>query len=163
MTSHRSIMVAAARAVKDSAEVLDYCMGHFGRGLAVNVGAYPHGIPGEADAPFLWLTPADDENESVAVDESFSMRGVVGGLVLGESGEKVVSVVEAARTATANGLVVNGGNAVVEGLRDLVLSVVRNARAGARVARVRRVENDMSHFPLEWAEFFVEYAVFEAL
>ena len=157
MTSHREIMTNAARAVCSSTQVLEYCMQHFGRGLAVNVGAYPQGVPGEKDAPFLWLTPADDENESVAVDQTFTMRGVLGGLVRGPSGEKVITVVETARTASANGLTINGGNKIVEDLRDMILGVMRNAKAGARVLRIRRQENDMAHFPLEWAEFFVEY------
>ena len=38
-----------------------------------------------------------------------------------------------------------------------ILGVIRNAKAGARVMRIRRQETDMAHFPLEWAEFFVEY------
>lgn len=157
MTSHRSIMINAGRAVCDSEVVRSYCVEHFGRGIAVNVGAYPNGIPGENDAPFLWLIPADDENESVAADQTFTFRGVVGGLVRGAGGEKVITVVEAERTATANGLTVNGGNKIVEDLRDIILGVIRDAKAGARVMRIRRDENDMSHFPLEWAEFFVEY------
>lgn len=157
MTSHRTIMTNAGRAVVESEAVRDYCVQHFGRGLAVNVGAYPQGIPGESDAPFLWLIPADDENESVAVDQTFTVRGVLGGLVKGENGEMVLRLVESERTATANGLAVNGGNKVVEDLRDMILCVIRDAKAGARVLRIRRQENDMAHFPLEWAEFFVEY------
>lgn len=38
-----------------------------------------------------------------------------------------------------------------------ITSVVRNAGAGAIVNRIRREENDISHFPLEWATFYVEY------
>lgn len=43
------------------------------------------------------------------------------------------------------------------------MDVVRNAKAGARVVAMRRVENDIAHFPLEWAEFFVDYFEMEAL
>ena len=45
----------------------------------------------------------------------------------------------------------------MEGLRDLIIGVVRNANAGAIVNRMRREESDISHFPLEWAVFYVEY------
>lgn len=157
MTSHREILTNAGRAVCDSETVRDYCVANFGRGLAVNVGAYPQGVPSEDDSPFLWLTPAEDENEAVATDQTFTVRGVVGGLLTGDSGEIVIQDVETERTATANGLTINGGNKIVEDLRDLILEIIRDAKAGARVLRIRRQENDISHFPLEWAEFFVEY------
>jgi hypothetical protein len=60
-------------------------------------------------------------------------------------------------------LTLNGGNAIVEELRDICMYVVRNAGAGAIVNRIRREENDISHFPLEWATFFVEYLEPESL
>lgn len=156
MTSHRTIMNNAATAVCNSDAVRDYCVQNFGRGLAVHVGAYAQAVPGEKDAPFLWIMP-EDENEAIKEDDLFSVRFVVGGLVKGNSGEKVIENVVAARTASANGLTLNGGNAIVEGLRDLVMAKVRNAQAGAIVNRIRREENDISHFPLEWAVFYVEY------
>lgn len=55
MTFHRQIMTNAAEAVADSAEVLDFCVEHFGRGLDINVGAYAQCIPTEDDSPFLWI------------------------------------------------------------------------------------------------------------
>ena len=67
------------------------------------------------------------------------------------------------RTESQNGLTLNGGNAIVEALRDLIMQVVRNAKAGARVVAMRRTENDIAHFPLEWAEFFVDYFEAESL
>ena len=85
------------------------------------------------------------------------MRVVIGGLVKGEGGEKVIENVVTERTATANGLTLNGGNAVVESLRDLVMEIARNANAGAIVNRIRREENDIAHFPLEWATMYIEY------
>lgn len=88
---------------------------------------------------------------------------IVGGLVTGPDGEKYVRVVGVERTDAANGLVVNGGNKIVEDLRDMILAIVREARAGAIVSRIRRAENDISHFPLEWAEMYVEYIEPESL
>lgn len=67
------------------------------------------------------------------------------------------------RTSSQNGLAVNGSNSTIEQLRDLVARVVRDARAGARVVALRREENDMGHFPLEWATFYVDYFEEESL
>ena len=163
MTSHRQIMVQLAQAIQASEAVATYCYQHFGRALAINVGAYPDGVPDEKDAPFLWIHAADDENESVATDETFTVRMVVGGLVQGENGERKIERVVVQRTEAINGLAVNGGNEIVEDLRDMILAIVREARAGAYVTRIRREENDISHFPLEWAVIYVEYNEPEAL
>ena len=162
MISHRSVMAAAGAAVRDSLDVLYYCIAHFGRGLAVHVGAYAQGVPGVDDSPFLWIIP-QEENEAVNEDEVFTVRMVVGGAVKGEGGEKVITNVVTPRTAEANGLTVNGGNAIVEDLRDIIIGVVRNAKAGARVRAIRREENDIAHFPLEWATIFIEYFEPESL
>lgn len=162
MTAHRQIMNKAAQAIAESSDVLSYCVANFGRGLAVHVGAYAAAVPGEAEAPFCWITP-QDENEATKEDDLFTVRFVVGGLVKGAGGEKVINNVVTPRTATANGLTLNGGNAIVEDLRDLILVIVRNANAGAIVNRIRREESDISHFPLEWAVFYVEYLEPESL
>ena len=162
MISHRQIMNNAATAVCESVDVLNYCVQHFGRGLDVHVGAYAAAVPGEKQSPFLWITP-EDENEALKEDDLFSVRFVVGGLVKGENGEKVIENVVTPRTAIANGLTLNGGNAIVEDLRDIIMRIVRNANAGAIVNRIRREENDISHFPLEWAVFYVEYLEPESL
>ena len=162
MISHRQIMNNAATAVCNSAEVLNYCVQHFKSGLDVHVGAYAAAVPGEKQSPFLWIT-AEDENEAVKEDDLFSVRFVVAGLVKGEQGEKVIENIITPRTASANGLTLNGGNAIVEDLRDIIMRIVRNANAGAIVNRIRREENDISHFPLEWATFYVEYLEPESL
>ena len=162
MISHRQIMNNAATAVCNSADVLNYCVQHFGRGLDVHVGAYAAAVPDEKQSPFLWIT-AEDENEALKEDDLFSVRFVVAGLVKGENGEKVIENVVTPRTANANGLTLNGGNAIVEDLRDIIMRIVRNAHAGAIVNRIRREENDISHFPLEWATFYVEYLEPESL
>lgn len=162
MISHRQIMNNAATAVCESVDVLNYCVQHFGRGIDVHVGAYAASVPGEKQSPFLWIT-AEDENEAIKEDDLFSVRFVVAGLVKGENGEKVIENVVTPRTSSANGLTLNGGNAIVEDLRDIIMRIVRNANAGAIVNRIRREENDISHFPLEWAVFYVEYLEPESL
>lgn len=156
MTSHRSIINNAATAVYNSADIRDFCIANFGRGLAVHVGAYAAAIPDEKDSPFLWIVPVE-ENEAIKEDDLFSVRFVVGGCVRGPGGEKVIENVVAERTATTNGLTLNGGNAVIEDLRDICMYVVRNAGAGAIPNRIRREEADIEHFPLSWAVFYVEY------
>ena len=162
MISHRQVMKKIGEAVRDSSAVLDYCRAHFGRGLAVNVGAYPEGIAEAADSPFLWIQPVE-QNEEIMTDETFTVQLIVGGLVRSPDGRPVVENVVTPRTETANGLTVNGGNEIVENLRDLIIGIVVDARAGAIVSRVRRDENDISHFPLEWARFFVDYFEPESL
>ena len=156
MTAHRQILNALATAIAGSADVRDYCVQNFGRGLAVHVGAYGAAVPGERDAPFCWLTPKE-ENEATKEDDLFTVRVVVGGLVEGPDGEKVIENVVTPRTATENGLTLNGGNAIVESLRDLVMTVARNAHAGAIVNRIRRTESDIAHHPLEWSTMYIEY------
>lgn len=151
-----------AIAVRDSDEVLAYCRENFGRGIDINVGAYAQGIPSVDDSPFLWIQPKE-ENEAVNDDTTFTVRMVVGGCVKGENGEKVIINRVTERTAEQNGLTLNGGNAIVETLRDEIMKVVRNAKAGARVVAMRREENDIAHFPLEWATFYVDYFEAESL
>ena len=156
MTAHRQIMNNVATAIAESEAVREFCIENFGRGLAVHVGAYAAAVPGEREAPFCWITP-QEENEATKEDDVFTVRIVIGGLVKGPSGEKVITNVVIERTDEANGLTLNGGNAIVEELRDIILVIVRNAKAGAIVNRIRREENDIAHFPLEWATFYVEY------
>lgn len=163
MISHRQIMINAAQAVQASRKVADYCFQHFGRALEIVVGAYAQGIPGEEDSPFLWIIPDPIENESVNTDEQFSVYMAVGGCVKGADGEQKIETVGVVRSATVNGLKINGGNKIVEDLRDMILGIIRDAKAGARVIRMRRTENDISHFPLEWAEFGVDYEEPESL
>ena len=162
MTSHRTILTNIGQAVRASEDVLTYCRTNFGRGLAVHVGAYPDGVPDVDGSPFRWIQPRD-ESEAEKTDETFSVLLTVGGCVKGPDGEGVINNVVAERTASANGLVVNGGNKIVEDLRDIILGIVRNAKAGAAVARIRRDENDISHFPLEWANVYVDYYEPESL
>lgn len=156
-------MTRVASAVQASAEIANYCREHFGRALAINVGAYASGIPDESESPFLWIHAADDENESVGSEDTFSVRMVVAGCVKGADGERYIENVVVPRSETVNGLTVNGGNRVVEDLRDMIIGVVRSARAGSYPVRIRRDENDISHMPLEWAVIYVEYNEPEAL
>lgn len=164
MKSHRSILVKAAEAVADSREIAEYCREHFGRALDITVGAYASGVPTEKDSPFLWITPSDrEESEMVANDEVFQARFVVAGCVKGDAGERVINARLRERTESENGLTVNGGNEIVETLRDMIAEVVLNAKAGAIVSGIAREENDISHFPLEWATMYVTYFEPEAL
>lgn len=163
MISHRSIMTKLAEAIQASEDVATYCFRHFGRALAINVGAYANGIPDENDSPFLWIHAADDENEQVGSEDSFTVRLVVAGCVKGPDGERYIENVVVPRSASINGLTINGGNAIVEDLRDMIIEIVRDAKCGSFPIRIRREENDISHSPLEWAVIYVEYNEPEAL
>ena len=146
----------SAIAVRDSEAVLNYCKAYFNKGIDINVGAYAQGIPSEEDSPFLWIQPKE-ENEAINSDSTFTVRYTVAGCVENEDGEKVIINRITDRTTNQNGLTLNGGNSIVEGLRDLIMETVRNAKCGTRIVAMRRVENDIAHFPLEWAEFFVDF------
>lgn len=163
MISHRQILVKIAEAVQASEDVATYCYRHFGRALAINVGAYANGIPDENDSPFLWIRPLEELNEQVGSEDSFTVRMVVAGCVKSADGEQYLENVVVPRSASVNGLTINGGNAIVEDLRDMIIGVVREAKAGAYPARVLRDEDDISHFPLEWAAFNIEFNEPEAL
>lgn len=155
MISHRQIMINMATAVRDSQAVLDYCTSNFSRGLNIHVGAYADQIPSEEDSPFLWIFTEGD-NETVAKDETLTVSFFVAGCPLGSTGEKVINNTITQRTASTNGLVVNGANKIIEDLRDIILSVIRNAKSGGRVVNFTRSENDLAHQPLEWAAFDVD-------
>lgn len=163
MTSHRSVLERLAAAIQSSTDVANYCFKHFGRALAINVGAYANGIPDENESPFLWIHAADDENEQVGSEDSFTARLVVAGCVKGPDGERYIENVVVPRSASVNGLTINGGNVIVEDLRDMIIGIIRGAKAGAYPIKIRREENDISHAPLEWAVIYVEYNEPEAL
>ena len=150
-------MIRCARAIRDSETLAAHAVRDYGRGIAINVGAYPNGLPDEHDAPFLHLFAAATENEMLGADETFLMHGVFGACPINAQGERVIVIEETERTATANGLAINGGNLTVENTRDEIISVIRASECGAAVKTIRRVENDLSHFPLEWAEFEIEF------
>ena len=90
MTSHRDILTNLGAAIQRSSDVADYCALHFGRGLAINVGAYANGIPDDSQSPFLWIHAADDENESVGSEDSFTVRLVVAGCVKGRTANGIL-------------------------------------------------------------------------
>ena len=163
MNTHRQIMVAMGEAVRDSTAVRDFCVGHFGRGLAVHICAYAAAIPGEGDAPFLWLYPEPIEDELKNADKTFAVHCIIGCCVKGESGEKKIAVTVTERTATANGLTISGAGDTVDALRELCIAAIRAKQCGAIQTRIAQTEADISHLPLEWAEFLFEFTEFEAL
>ena len=156
-------MVAMGEAVRDSTAVRDFCVGHFGRGLAVHICAYAAAIPGEGDAPFLWLYPEPIEDELKNADKTFAVHCIIGCCVKGESGEKKIAVTVTERTATANGLTISGAGDTVDALRELCIAAIRAKQCGAIQTRIAQTEADISHLPLEWAEFLFEFTEFEAL
>ena len=167
MISHRQVMINAATALLDDAAITSYAVTNFGSGLEIVIGAYPgteddSGIPSVANAPFLWLYAAG-ENEEISADQGFTMHAVLGACVTGTSGEKVISNEVRARSTSQNGLIVNGGNKAVEDLRDLIITKLSACAPGAILAKVRRTENDLSHYPLEWAEFECDFLTFDTL
>ena len=163
MNTHRQIMVAMGEAVRDNEAVRQFCVDNFGRGLAVHICAYAAAIPGEGDAPFLWLYPEPIEDELKNADKTFAVHGIVGCCVKGENGEKRIAETVTPRTATANGLTISGAGDTVDALRELCIAAIRAAKCGAIQTRIAQTETDISHLPLEWAEFLFEFTEFEAL
>lgn len=163
MNTHRQIMVAMGEAVRDSEAVRAFCVANFGRGLAVHICAYAAAIPGEGDAPFLWLYPEPIEDELKNADKTFAVHCIVGCCVKGESGEKKIVETVTERTATANGLTISGAGDTVDALRGLCIAAIRAKQCGAIQTRIAQTEADISHLPLEWAEFLFELTEFEAV
>lgn len=163
MNTHRQIMVAMGEAVRDSEAVRAFCVDNFGRGLAVHICAYAAAIPGEGDAPFLWLYPEPIEDELKNADKTFAVHGIIGCCVKGENGEKKIAVTVTERTATANGLTISGAGDTVDALRALCIDAIRAKKCGAIQTAILQTEADISHLPLEWAEFLFEFTEFEAL
>jgi len=150
MSPHETIKLNVATAIRDSVEIRDYCIQHFGRGLQVIVNRYgDEGYPGEEEAPFAFLY-SDGENESGAVDENtFDFVVVVGGVDAGSSPRKAVSGV---RSDSANGMVVSGIAAEVEELREKVIEILKASTYGACFRTVVRSESNLNDYPLEWAK-----------
>ena len=156
-------MVAMGEAVRDSEAVRRFCVDNFGRGLMVHICAYAAAIPGEGDAPFLWLYPEPTEDELKNADKTFAVHCIIGCCVKGENGEKKIAETVTERTATANGLTISGAGDTVDALRELCIAAIRAKQCGAIQTRIAQTEADISHLPLEWAEFLFEFTEFEAL
>ncbi len=144
-----SVRVAAARIIQADAAIAAYCATNFGRGLQVIVDRYGvDGMPGEEDAPYCWIY-TDGVNELGNVsEETFEFVIEVGAV---STALRPSYTEEAARTSTANGLVLGGIAEIVETLREMCISAVREGRVGAIFNTASRAENSMSAFPLEWA------------
>ena len=156
-------MVAMGEGGRDSEAVRAFCVDNFGRGLAVHICAYAAAIPGEGDAPFLWLYPEPIDDELKNADKTFAVHGIVGCCVKGENGEKKIVETVTERTATANGLTISGAGDTVDALRELCIDAIRAKKCGAIQTAIRQTEADISHFPLEWAEFLFEFTEYEAV
>ena len=96
-------------------------------------------------------------------DNTFAVHCIVGCIVKGENGEKRIVETVTERTASANGLTITGAGDTVDALRSLIIDTIREKKCGAIQTRVLQTEADISHFPLEWAEFLFEFTEFEAL
>lgn len=160
LTPH-GVRVAAARLVAADEAIAAYCAQNFGRGLLVIVDRYGvDGIPGEKDAPYAWLY-TDGENELGNVDaETFEFVVEVGAV---DTALRPSYTEEAARTASANGLVLGGIAEKVERLRELVLAAITRGHVGACFNTAARTENSMSGFPLEFAALRMNFTYPETL
>lgn len=156
-------MMNLAAAIAEDPEVLAASQELFGTGLKVIVWAYGAEMPSIKDAPFLWIYAEHVENEDVDADQIFSVGMIVAAALQGERGEKLISREIKKRSAESNGLVVNGSEKC-EAFRDFLAARIReHYRPGAALRRIRRQEDDLSHFPLSWSEMFAEYVEFETV
>ena len=156
MTSHQSIKQGMATAISQSEAVRDFCVENFGRGALVIVDWYgSEGTPGEKESPFVFVASESDDNESGFVDEeTFAVTVIVGACDASDEPRKLVDV---ERTATQNGLVLNGIGKSVEDFRSVVEGVIRGGAFGATVRTITRTEAATSDYPLEWAKIRVEF------
>ena len=156
-----SVRVAAARLIAADATIAAYCAQNFGCGLLVIVDRYGvDGMPGEKDAPYAWIY-TDGENDLGNVDmETFEFVVEVGAV---DTAVRPCYTVDSARTARANGLVLGGIAAKVEGLRELVFAAITGGHVGACFNTASRSANSMSGFPLEFAALRMNFTYPETL
>lgn len=153
---HAEVKRALARAVADDTRVRDFCIEHFGRGALVIVDWYgAEGAPGENEAPYIFIY-STGENSGGAVDEkTLDIMIECGGICSNiPSRERVVE-----RTATANGLAINGCAFELEQLREIVIDIARGVDVGMAYRSVSYTESSTASFPLEWAESRLTYFV----
>lgn len=155
MTNHADIKRAVAEAIRDSEEVRDFCVEHFGRGALVIVDWFgAQGVPGVKEAPFVFLYSAAENDSGFVDEETFTVHVVVGGCGRTETPAREVGT---ERTAAQNGLVVNGISAELEELRGIVEEVVTSGAFGAVPRTFTRVESSTADWPLEWAKLNIDF------
>lgn len=155
MTNHAQIKSNLARAICEDDAVRDFCVEKFGRGALVIVDWYgAQGVPGVKEAPFVFIYSADENDAGFVDEETFTVHVVCGGV---SGSDKPERSVHESRTATTNGIVVNGISAEMEELRNLVEAVVVRGGLGAVARTFTRVESSTAEWPLEWAKLNVEF------
>lgn len=151
MTTHHTIMLNACDKLVASTAIRDWCIAQFGKGCQIQLDAYgAAGLPGEAEAPFLFIY-ADGENEGAGAvaEETFEFILLAGIVSKTEGGTDSTAV--SARSATANGLTVNGIADKAEYLRGLALAEIRANEVGAIYRSAVLSESGTLDYPLQWA------------
>lgn len=156
MTSHASIKAAVAEAIRASEDVRAFCVEHFGRGALVIVDWFgAEGAPGEREAPYVFLYSTGENQTGQVDEETFEFSIEIGGVAAGMVGPP--RTVSSARTATENGMVVNGCAAELEELRTIVVGILKSGAFGASLRSVTLSESSVITYPLEWSSIRCEF------
>lgn len=161
-TPHEQLKVNLATAIADDATLCAYVKEQFGAMPLVIVNRYgAQGVPGEKEAPFIYIFSEEAENEAGDVDEETFSVGVVFGAV--DSGPCVRKFVKRLRSDDAAGIEVYGVLDKVEAVREMIFRIVQTSRHGAIFRTVTRTEENVADYPLEWAKLAISYAEPETL
>lgn len=155
MTKHSQIKQNLAKLIQESSAVRDFCVENFGRGALVIVDWYgAEGSPGERESPFVFLYSANENDAGFVDEETFNIH-----IVCAARFNAPTRAQDGGRTATANGLVVNGVGEKMEAFRAIVEDIVTAGGFGAVTKTITREESSTVDWPLEWAKLNV--ALFE--
>ena len=152
--THAQIKRNVAEAFAASEEVRAFCVEHFGRGALVIVDWFgSDGAPGVNQAPYILLYSTGDNQTGHVDEETFEFSIEIGGVASRFPSREEQDT----RTATANGLVVNGCAALLEELRGILVGILKSGGFGASLRSVTFDESSTVSFPLEWCSISCEF------
>lgn len=149
MSTHTHIELFAA-ALQASATLRDYCVARWGRGALIQVDESPAAPLTHDEAPWVCLISWPTEEQGpVATNARHPILLACGTAPRQAGADPAAPVVAVERSAAANGLRSYTAAAEAEGLRDLVLTILKEvALDGAQLATSEGDSDGWTHLPL---------------
>ena len=154
IVTHASIKESVARAFASSKVVASFCVQNFGRPALVIVDWFgAEGAPSEREAPYIFLYSTGENTTGHVDEETFEFYVEIGAV----ASARPVRTSQSARTASENGLVVNGCAALMEELRAILVGILKAGAFGASLRSVTFAESSTMSYPLEWSSIRCEF------
>jgi hypothetical protein len=151
VTAQHTVARNLANALAASTAICDWCVAQFALGCHVQLDAYgAAGLPGEAEAPFLFVYADGELEVGPAVAEATFELVLVAGVKSETEGGQDITVVSA-RSASANGLTVVGIADQAEALLNLALAAAAAGSFGAPYRAAVVSASGTLDYPLQWA------------